>query len=90
MAMMAAEVLGMPVEKVRPVVADTASIGYSMLTGGSRTTFAVGMAVVQAAEKVVAELKRARGEDLGRAAGEGRLEGRHGGLPGRGQGRRRR
>jgi len=51
-------VLGLPVEKVRPIVADTASIGYSMLTGGSRTTFATGMAVVQAAEKVVTELKR--------------------------------
>jgi len=58
MAMMAAEVLGLPVEKVRPIVADTASIGFSMLTGGSRTTFATGMAVVQAAEKIVAELKR--------------------------------
>jgi CO/xanthine dehydrogenase Mo-binding subunit len=40
------------------MVADTASIGFSMLTGGSRTTFATGMAVVQAAEKVVAELRR--------------------------------
>jgi CO/xanthine dehydrogenase Mo-binding subunit len=58
MAIMAAETLGIPVENVRPVIPDTASIGYSMLTGGSRTTFAVGMAVVQAAEKVVAELKR--------------------------------
>ena len=58
MALMAAETLGIPVEKVRPVIPDTASIGYSMLTGGSRTTFAVGMAVVQAAEKVVAELKK--------------------------------
>ena len=58
MAMMAAEVLGLPVEKVRPIVADTASIGFSMLTGGSRTTFATGMAVTQAAEKVVEELKR--------------------------------
>jgi CO/xanthine dehydrogenase Mo-binding subunit len=58
MAMMAAEVLGLPIEKVRPIVADTASIGFSMLTGGSRTTFATGMAVVQAAEKIVAELKR--------------------------------
>jgi CO/xanthine dehydrogenase Mo-binding subunit len=58
MAIMAAEVLGISVEDVRPVVADTASIGYSMLTGGSRTTFATGMAVVRAAEKVVAELKR--------------------------------
>ena len=58
MAMMAAEALGIAVEKVRPIVADTASIGFSMLTGGSRTTFATGMAVVQAAEKVVADLKR--------------------------------
>jgi CO/xanthine dehydrogenase Mo-binding subunit len=58
MAMMAAEVLGLPVEKVRPIVADTASIGFSMLTGGSRTTFATGMAVVQAAQKIVADLER--------------------------------
>jgi len=57
MAIMAAEVLGIPVDRVRPMIADTASIGYSMLTGGSRVTFATGMAVVRAAEKVVAELK---------------------------------
>ena len=58
MAMMAAEVLGLTVDKVRPIVADTASIGFSMLTGGSRTTFATGMAVTQAAQAVVADLKR--------------------------------
>jgi CO/xanthine dehydrogenase Mo-binding subunit len=58
MAMMAAEVLGLPVEKVRPIVADTASIGFSMVTGGSRTTFATGMAVTQAARKVVEDLER--------------------------------
>jgi CO/xanthine dehydrogenase Mo-binding subunit len=58
MAMMAAEVLGIPYDKVRPVVADTASIGFSFLTGGSRVTFATGMAVTQAAEKVVVELKK--------------------------------
>jgi CO/xanthine dehydrogenase Mo-binding subunit len=58
MAIMAAEVLGLPVERVRPIVADTASIGFSMLTGGSRTTFATGMAVVQAAEKLVEDMKR--------------------------------
>jgi CO/xanthine dehydrogenase Mo-binding subunit len=57
MAIMAAETLGIPVEDVRPVIPDTASIGYSMLTGGSRTTFATGMAVVRAAEKVVENLK---------------------------------
>jgi CO/xanthine dehydrogenase Mo-binding subunit len=58
MAMMAAEVLGLPIDRVTPVVADTASIGYSMLTGGSRTTFATGMAVTQAAQKVVEDLRR--------------------------------
>ncbi|MEO8812489.1 MAG: xanthine dehydrogenase family protein molybdopterin-binding subunit [Caulobacteraceae bacterium] len=58
MAMMAAEVLGLTVDKVRPIVADTAAIGFSMLTGGSRTTFATGMAVTQAAQKIVADLKR--------------------------------
>jgi CO/xanthine dehydrogenase Mo-binding subunit len=62
MAMMAAEVLGLSVEKVRPIVADTASIGFSMLTGGSRTTFATGMAVTQAAQKVVEDLKRRASE----------------------------
>jgi CO/xanthine dehydrogenase Mo-binding subunit len=58
MAMMAAEVLGLPYEQVRPVVADTSSIGFSFLTGGSRVTFATGMAVTQAAEKVVVDLKK--------------------------------
>ncbi|MBV9858828.1 MAG: xanthine dehydrogenase family protein molybdopterin-binding subunit [Alphaproteobacteria bacterium] len=58
MAMMAAEVLGIPIEKVRPVIADTSSIGFSFLTGGSRVTFATGMATVQAAEKVVEQLKQ--------------------------------
>ena len=58
LAMMAAEVLGIPVEKVRPIVGDTSSIGYSFLTGGSRVTFATGMAATQAAEKVVDELKK--------------------------------
>ena len=42
------------------MVADTAAIGYSMLTGGSRTTFATGMAVTQAARRWSSELKRAR------------------------------
>jgi CO/xanthine dehydrogenase Mo-binding subunit len=58
MAMMAAEVLGIPYERVRPVVGDTSSIGFTFLTGGSRVTFATGMAVTQAAEKVVGELKK--------------------------------
>ena len=58
MAMMVAEVLGVPFEHVRPVVGDTTAIGFSASTGGSRVTFAGGMAVTQAAEKVVEELKK--------------------------------
>jgi CO/xanthine dehydrogenase Mo-binding subunit len=58
MAMMAAEVLGVPVERVRPIVADTASVGYTGMTGGSRVTFATGLATIQAAERVVEELKK--------------------------------
>ena len=57
MAIMAAEVLGIDVAKVRPIVADTSSIGYSFLTGGSRVTFASGMAVVEAAKQVVDEMR---------------------------------
>jgi CO/xanthine dehydrogenase Mo-binding subunit len=58
MGMMVAEVLGVKAEKVRTTVADTGSIGFTFLTGGSRVTFATGMAVTQAAEKVVDELKK--------------------------------
>ncbi len=62
MAMMAAETLGLPIERVRCTVADTTSIGFSGSTGGSRVTFATGMAVTQAAEKVVEDLKRRAGQ----------------------------
>jgi CO/xanthine dehydrogenase Mo-binding subunit len=58
MGMMVAEVLGVKADKVRTIVADTGSIGFTFLTGGSRVTFATGMAVTQAAEKVVDELKK--------------------------------
>ena len=44
MAMIAAEVLGVEANEVRPMVADTDSIGHTDVTGGSRTTFATGMA----------------------------------------------
>ncbi|MBM3504472.1 MAG: xanthine dehydrogenase family protein molybdopterin-binding subunit [Alphaproteobacteria bacterium] len=58
MAMQAAEVLGIPIERVRCIVGDTASIGFTFMTGGSRVTFATGLATIQAAEKVVEDLKR--------------------------------
>jgi CO/xanthine dehydrogenase Mo-binding subunit len=56
LAMMAAEELGIPIERVRAVVADTETIGYSDLSAGSRVTFATGMAVVEAARDVVRQL----------------------------------
>ncbi|OFE13707.1 oxidoreductase [Pseudohongiella acticola] len=56
MALMAAEVLEIDVSLVRPQIADTSSITYSDLTGGSRVTFAVGMAVTQAATELVEKL----------------------------------
>ncbi len=57
LGMMAAETLGIPFEKVRPIVADTASIGYGHLAAGSRTTFATGIAVVETCKKVIGDLR---------------------------------
>ncbi len=57
LALMAAEELGISVEKVRPVVADTETVGYNDTTGGSRVTFATGMAVIEAARDVVGQLR---------------------------------
>ena len=58
MALMAAETLGVPYERIRIHVADTDSTGYCATTGGSRVTFATGMAVIRACEDVIGELKR--------------------------------
>ena len=55
LAMMAAEELGIEYTKVRPIIADTASLGYNFLTGGSRSTFSSGMATVEAAQQIKAE-----------------------------------
>jgi CO/xanthine dehydrogenase Mo-binding subunit len=57
MALMAAETLGVPYEKIRVLVGDTEASGFSAVTGGSRTTFATGMAVIQACEDVIAQCK---------------------------------
>ena len=60
-AMQAAEVLGIPAESVNPTVVDTNSIGYTAVTGGSRTTYATGYAAYEAAQDVVRQM-------IGRAA----------------------
>jgi len=58
MTMMAAEELGVAYEKVRTLVADTASLGHNETTHGSRVTFAVGLATIKAARAAKAEMCR--------------------------------
>jgi len=55
-AQMAAETLGIEYERVRPIIADTNSVGYTQATGGSRVTYATGRAVIGACNKVIAEM----------------------------------
>lgn len=55
-AMQAAEVLGIPVEDIHPRVADTDGVGYTDVTGGSRTTYATGYAAYKAAQGIIAEM----------------------------------
>jgi CO/xanthine dehydrogenase Mo-binding subunit len=57
MALMAAETFGVDYSQVRAIVADTASIGYTHVTGGSRVTFATGMAVVEGCKKLVDDMR---------------------------------
>ena len=52
-AMHVAEVLGLKAEDIIPRIPDTDGVGYTGMTGGSRTTYATGMAAYQAAESLV-------------------------------------
>ena len=55
-AQQAAETLGLAYEDVKPTVVDTDSIGFTFITGGSRTSFATGLAAIEAAEDVKAQM----------------------------------
>src|SRR5215475_3979064 len=55
LCMMAAEELGVPLDKIRVQIGDTGQLGYNFLTGGSRSTFSSGMATVEAARDVMKE-----------------------------------
>jgi len=57
LAMQAAETLGLPLDRVKASVGDTDSIGFTQVTGGSRTAVATGAAVVKAAEDVIAQMR---------------------------------
>jgi xanthine dehydrogenase molybdenum-binding subunit len=77
LAQMAAEILGIPLNKVSVTTADTHSTPYDMITASSRVTFVTGNAVVQAAQEVrkklaeaATELIEANPEDLKFANGK--------------------
>ena len=56
-SMQAAEVLGIDVNEVYPKVGDTDEIGYTAVSGGSRTTYATGIAAIEAAQDVIGQMK---------------------------------
>jgi len=60
-AMQAAEILCITAEDMIPTIGDTDSIGWTGVTGGSRTAFSTGLAAIAAAEQV-------RDQMIGRAA----------------------
>ncbi len=57
LSLIAAEELGIPYDKVKCNVGDTASLGHNDTTEGSRGTFSSGMATIFAARNAIEELK---------------------------------
>ena len=55
-SLMAAEELGIGYDKIRTIVADTASLGHNDITDGSRVTFAVGLATIHAARDAIQKM----------------------------------
>ncbi len=57
LSLMAAEELGIPYDRVKCTIADTASLGHNDTTEGSRGTFSSGMATIFAARNAIQVLK---------------------------------
>ncbi len=57
LAMQAAEVLELPPERIKPSVGDTDNTGYADVSAGSRTTYATGIAAIQAAKDIIAQMR---------------------------------
>ncbi len=53
---MAAEELGIPYDKIRTIIADTSSLGHNDVTDGSRVTFSVGLATIEAARDAITKM----------------------------------
>jgi CO/xanthine dehydrogenase Mo-binding subunit len=70
----AAETFGLPPERVRVVVADTATGPYAGASGGSKITYTVGPAILRAAESAREALLDAAAEELEIAPADLELE----------------
>ncbi len=57
LAMQLAETLGIPYEAVKPTVVDSDAVGYTDVTGGSRTTYAGGVAAYETGTDIIRQLK---------------------------------
>lgn len=82
LAMIAADTFGVPLERVRVETGDSANAPYAGMAGGSKITYTVGPAVVQAAAEarrqlleIAAEELEAAPEDLQIVDGEVRVQG---------------
>jgi CO/xanthine dehydrogenase Mo-binding subunit len=64
LAMIAAEVLNIPIESVHPSIPSTDDIGYTYITAGSRVTNATGQAVWNAAHTLIDKAKSQAAEIL--------------------------
>ncbi len=64
MAQLAATILGVPVEQVRILQGDTDMAPYAGASGGSKTTYTVGLAVQRAAEEARQQILRIASEHL--------------------------
>lgn len=56
MCQMAAEEFGIPYDNVRTIIADTGALGFNDTTDGSRTTFANGLAIIDAARQAIKDM----------------------------------
>ena len=57
MAIMAAETLGIDYNVIQSSVVDTETVPYCHVTGGSRVTYATGLAVINACEQIIDDLR---------------------------------
>ena len=57
MAIMAAETLGIDYHLIQSNVVDTETVPYCHVTGGSRVTYATGLAVINACEQIIDDLR---------------------------------